>query len=109
MRTTVQPGYAARIDRSRRQLSGLLAAVIACLGLALAATAGMAAQPPTAQTGAATVSGPDSATLPVVADPNASDAWYVLPYGVDRYVSHTPLARAGAGADPVSVSAAVAG
>jgi hypothetical protein len=109
MRTTVQPGYAARIDRSRRQLSGLLAAVIACLGLALAATAAMAAQPPTAQTGAATVSGPDSATLAGVVDPNGSDTWYFFAYGVDRYDSHTPLARAGAGADPVSVSAAVAG
>jgi hypothetical protein len=109
MCASVQPEYAARIDRSRRQLSGLLAAVLACLGLALTATAAMAAQPPTAQTGAATVSGPASATLAGVVDPNGSDTWYFFAYGVDRYDSHTPLARAGAGADPVAVSAAVAG
>jgi hypothetical protein len=109
MRATVQPGYAPRIDRSRRQLSGLLTAALACLGLALVAPAAMANQPPTAQTGAATVSGPASATLAGVVDPNGSDTWYFFAYGVDRYDSHTALARAGGGADPVAVSAAVAG
>jgi hypothetical protein len=109
MRATMQPGYAARIDRSRRQLSGPLVAALACLGLALAAPAAMAAQPPTAQTGAATVSGPTSATLAGVVDPNGSDTWYFFAYGVDRYDSHTALAHAGAGGDPVAVSAAVAG
>jgi hypothetical protein len=113
MRATVQPGYAPRIDRSRRQLSGLLAAALACLGLALAAPWAMADQPtaqrPTAQTGAATVSGPASATLAGVVDPNGTDTWYFFVYGVDRYDSQTPLARAGAGVDPVAVSAAVAG
>ena len=109
MRATVPPGYAPRIDRSRRQLSGLLTAVLACLGLALAAPAAMAAQPPTAQTGAATVSGPASATLAGVVDPNGADTWYFFAYGVDRYDSHTPLARAGGRRDPLAVSAAVAG
>jgi hypothetical protein len=109
MRATVQPGYAACIDRYRRQLSGLLPAALACLGLALAAPAAMAVQPPTAQTAAATVSGPTSATLAGVVDPNGSDTWYFFAYGVERYDSQTPLARAGGGADPVAVSAAVAG
>jgi hypothetical protein len=109
MRATVQPGYAARIDRSRRQLSGLLTAALACLGLALAAPVAMADQPPTAQTGAATVSGPTSATLAGVVDPNGSDTWYFFAYGVERYDSHTPLTRAGGGGDPVAVNAAVAG
>ena len=108
MRATVQPGYAPRIDRSRRQLSGLTVA-LACLGLALAAPAAMANQPPTAQTGAATVSGPAAATLTGVVDPNGADTWYFFAYGADRYDSHTPLARAGGGGDPVAVSAAVAG
>src|SRR3954471_4191336 len=107
MRATVQPGYAPRIDRSRRQLGGLTVA-LACLGLALAAPAAMANQPPTAQTGAATVSGPAAATLTGVVDPNGADTWYFFAYGVDRYDSHTPLARAGDGADPVAVSADVA-
>src|SRR3954449_8689182 len=109
MRAAVQPGYAPRIDRSRRQLSGLLTVALACLGLALAAPAAMAHQPPTAQTGAATVSGPAAATLTGVVDPNGADTWYFFAYGVDRYDSHTPLARAGGGGDPVAVSAAVAG
>src|SRR3954452_17343068 len=109
MRATVQPGYAPRIDRSRRQLSGLLTAALACLGLALAAPAAMADQPPTAQTGAATVSAPAAATLTGVVDPNGADTWYSFVYGIDRYDSHTPLARAGDGADPVAVSADVAG
>jgi hypothetical protein len=108
MRATVQPEYAPRIDRFRRQLPGLLTA-LACLGLALAAPSAMASQPPTAQTGAATVSGPASATLAGVVDPNGADSWYFFAYGVDRYDSQTPLARAGGGADPVAVSAAVAG
>jgi hypothetical protein len=110
MRATMPPGYAPRIDRSRRQLSGLLTAALACLGLALAAPAAMADQRPTAQTGAATVSGPDSATLAGIVDPNGVDTWYFFAYGVaPRYYSRTPLARAGGGADPVAVSAAVAG
>jgi hypothetical protein len=111
MRATVQPGYAPRIDRSRRQLSGLLTAALACLGLALAAPSAMASRPqsPTAQTGTATVSSPASATLAGVVDPNGSDTWYSFVYGVDRYASHTPLARAGDGPDPVAVTAAVAG
>jgi hypothetical protein len=109
MRATVQPGYAPRIERSRRQLSGLLTAALTVLGLALAAPAAMADQRPTAQTGAATVSAPTSATLAGVVDPNGTDTWYFFAYGVDRYDSHTPLARAGAGADPVAVSAAVTG
>ena len=109
MRSTVQPGYAPRIDRSRRQPTGLLIAALACLGLALAAPSAMANQPPTAQTGAATVSGPASATLAGVVDPNGADTWYFFVYGVDRYDGHTPLARAGDGPDPVAVSAAIAG
>ena len=111
MRATLQPGYAPRIDRSRRQLSGLLTAALACLGLALAAPSAIASgpQPPTAQTGAATVSSPASATLGGVVDPNGSDTWYSFVYGVERYDGHTPLARAGDGPDPVAVSAAVAG
>jgi hypothetical protein len=109
VRATVQPGYAPRIDRSRRQLTGLLTAALACLGLALAAPSAMADQPPTAQTGAATVSGPASATLAGVVDPNGSDTWYFFAYGVDRYDGHTPLARAGDGPDPVAVNAAIAG
>ncbi len=111
MRATVPPGYAPRIDRSRRQFAGLLTAALACLGLALAAPTAMAnqPQPPTAQTGTATVSSPASATLAGVVDPNGSDTWYSFVYGVDRYDSHTPLARAGDGPDPVAVSAAIAG
>jgi hypothetical protein len=109
MRGTVQPGYAPRIERSRRQLRGLLTAALAVLGLALAAPSAMADQPPTAQTGAATVSAPTSATLAGVVDPNGADTWYFFAYGVERYDSHTPLARAGGGADPVAVSAAVSG
>jgi len=106
---SVQPGYAPRIDRSRRQLSGLLTAALAVLGLALAAPSAMADQRPTAQTGAATVSAPTSATLAGVVDPNGSDTWYSFVYGVGRYDGHTPLARAGAGPDPVAVSAPIAG
>jgi hypothetical protein len=105
----VQPGYAARIDRSRRQLSGLLTAALACLGLALAAPVAMADQPPTAQTAAATVSGPTSATLAGVVDPNGADTWYFFAYGVERYDSHTPLTSAGGGGDPVAVSAPITG
>ena len=107
MRATVQPGYAARIDRSRRQFAGLLTSALVCLGLA--APSAMANQPPTAQTGAATVSDPASATLAGVIDPNGSNTWYSFVYGVDRYDAHTPLARAGDGADPVAVSAAITG
>jgi len=106
---SVQPGYAPRIDRSRRQLSGLLTAALAVLGLALAVPSAMADQRPTAQTGAATVSAPTSATLAGVVDPNGSDTWYSFVYGVGRYDGHTPLARAGAGPDPVAVSAPIAG
>ena len=109
MRATVQRGYAPRIDRSRRQYTGLLAAALACLGLALAAPSAMANQPPTAQTGAATASEPASANLAGVVDPNGSDTWYFFAYGVDRYDRRTPLARAGDGPDPVAVSAAIAG
>jgi hypothetical protein len=112
VRAIAQPGYAARINRSRRQLSGLLPVALACVGLALAAPSAMAIRPPTpptAQTGAATVSGPTSATLAGVVDPNGADTQYFFAYGVDRYDSHTRLARAGDGADPVAVSAAVAG
>ena len=109
MRATVQPGYAPRIDRSRRQLTGLLIAALAFVGLALAAPSAMANQPPTAQTGAATVSDPASATLAGVVDPNGSDTWYFFAYGVDRYDGHTPLARAGDGPDPVAVSAPITG
>jgi hypothetical protein len=105
----VQPGYAPRIDRSRRQLTGLLTAALAVLGLALAAPSAMADQRPTAQTGAATVSAPTSATLAGVVDPNGSDTWYSFVYGVGRYDGYTPLARAGAGPDPVAVSAPIAG
>ncbi len=105
----MQPGYALRIDRSRRQLTSLLTAALAVLGLALAAPSAMADQRPTAQTGAATVSAPTSATLAGVVDPKGADTWYFFAYGVDRYDSHTPLARAGAGPDPVAVSAAVVG
>ena len=105
----MQPGYAARIDRSRRQLTGLLIAALAFVGLALAAPSAMANQPPTAQTGAATVSDPASATLAGVVDPNGSDTWYFFAYGVDRYDGHTPLARAGDGPDPVAVSAPITG
>src|SRR3954454_24850234 len=72
MRATVQPGYAPRIDRSRRQLSGLLTVALACLGLALAAPAAIANQPPTAQSGAAPVSGPAAATLTGGVDPNGA-------------------------------------
>jgi hypothetical protein len=106
---SVQPGYAPRIDRSRRQLSGLLTAALAVLGLALAAPSAMADQRPTAQTGAATVSAPTSATLAGVVDPNGSETWYSFVYGVGRYDGHTPLARAGNGPDPVAVSAPIAG
>ena len=109
MQPSVQPGYAPRIDRSRRQLTGLLTAALAVLGLALAAPSAMADQRPTAQTGAATVSAPTSATLAGVVDPNGSDTWYSFVYGVGRYDGHTPLARAGAGPDPVAVSAPIAG
>ena len=105
----MQPGYAPRIDRSRRQLTGLLIAALAFVGLALAAPSAMANQPPTAQTGAATVSDPASATLAGVVDPNGSDTWYFFAYGVDRYDGHTPLARAGDGPDPVAVSAPITG
>jgi hypothetical protein len=112
VRATAQPGYAARIDRSRRQLNGLLTAALVCVGLALTAPSAMAGRPPTAptaETGAAAVSGPASATLAGVVDPNGADTWYFFAYGVDRYDSRTRLARAGDGVDPVAVSAAVAG
>ena len=110
MRATVQPGYAPRIDRSRRQLPGPLIAALACLGLALAAPSAMAHQPPpTAQTGAPTAVDAASATLAGAVDPNGWDTWYSFVYGVDRYDRHTPLARAGDGDGPVAVSAQVAG
>ena len=110
MRATVQPGYAPRIDRSRRQLPGPLIAALACLGLALAAPSATAHQPPpTAQTGAPTAVDAASATLAGAVDPNGSDTWYSFVYGVDRYDGHTPLARAGDGDGPVAVSAAIAG
>jgi hypothetical protein len=110
VRATVQPGYAPRIDRSRRQLPGPLIAALACLGLALAAPSAMAHQPPpSAQTGAPTAVDAASATLAGAVDPNGSGTWYFFVYGVDRYDAHTPLARAGDGADPVAVSAQIAG
>jgi hypothetical protein len=109
VRAAGQPGYAPRIDRSRRQLTGLLIAALACLGLALVAPSAMADQPPAAQTGAATVSAPTSATLAGAVDPNGADTWYSFVYGVDRYDRHTPLARAGDGPDPVTVSAPITG
>jgi hypothetical protein len=110
VRATVQPGYAPRIDRSRRQLPGPLIAALACLGLALAAPSAMAHQPPpTAQTGAPTAVDAASATLAGVVDPNGWDTWYFFVYGVDRYDGHTPLARAGDGDGPVAVSAQIAG
>ena len=84
-------------------------AALACLGLALAAPSAMAHQPPTAQTGAATVSDPASATLAGAVDPNGSDTWYFFVYGVDRYDGRTPLTRAGDGLDPVAVSAPITG
>jgi hypothetical protein len=109
VRATLQPGYAPRIDRSRRQLAGPLIAALACLGLALAAPSAMAHQAPAAQTGAATAIAAASATLAGAVDPNGSDTWYFFAYGVDRYDGHTPLARAGGGADPVAVSAQISG
>lgn len=110
MRATVQPGYAPRIDRSRRQLTRLLIAALACLGLALATPAAMAHQaPPGAQTAAPTAVDAASATLAGTVDPNGSDTWYFFVYGVDRYDARTALTRAGAGADPVAVSAPVTG
>jgi hypothetical protein len=65
--------------------------------------------PPSAQTGAPTAVDAASATLAGVVDPNGSDTWYFFVYGVDRYDGHTPLARAGDGADPMAVSAPIAG
>jgi hypothetical protein len=109
VRAIVQRGYAPRIDHSRRQLTGLLTVAVACLGLALAAPSAMARQPPGAQTGAATVSDPASATLAGVVDPNGADTWYFFAYGVDRYDGHTPLVRAGDGQNPVAVTAAITG
>ncbi|HEX6619526.1 MAG TPA: fibronectin type III domain-containing protein [Solirubrobacteraceae bacterium] len=84
-------------------------AALAFVGVALAAPSAMADQPATAQTGAATVSDPTSATLAGVVDPNGSDTRYFFVYGVDHYDRHTPLARAGDGTDPVAVSAAITG
>lgn len=110
MRATVQPGYALRIARSRRQLRGPLIAALACLGLALAAPSAMAHQsPPTAQTGAPTAVDAASATLAGAVDPHGSDTWYFFVYGVDRYDGHTPLASAGDDDGPVAVSAQIAG
>jgi hypothetical protein len=110
VRATVQHGYALAIARSRRQLTGLLIVALACVAPAAAAPSAMAHEaPPAAQTIAPTAVGTDSATLAGAVDPNGSDTWYFFVYGVDRYSAHTPLARAGAGADPVAVSAQIGG
>jgi hypothetical protein len=109
VRAIVQPGYAARIDRSRRQLTAVLPAAIACLGLALAAPSAMAHQRPAAQTGAPSAVDAVSATLAGTVAPNGSDTWYSFVYGVDRYDAHTPPAPAGDGTAPVAVSAQITG
>jgi hypothetical protein len=105
----VQPGYSERIDRLRSLLTGPLIAVVACLGLALAAPSAMAHGRPAAETGAATAVDAASATLVGAVDPNGSDTWYFFAYGVDGYDSRTPIAPAGDGADAVAVSAHVEG
>jgi hypothetical protein len=104
----VQPGYPARIDRLRSLLTGPLIAVLACLGLALAAPTAMAQDGPAAQTGAASAVDASSATLAGAVDPNGSDTWFVFAYGVSDYDSHTTPMRAGDGEGPVAVSAPVA-
>jgi hypothetical protein len=105
----VHPGYPARIDRLRSLLTGPLIAVLACLGLALAAPTAMAHNRPGAQTGAASAVDASSATLAGAVDPNGSDTWFLFAYGVSDYDSHTPPMRAGDGEGPVAVSAPVAG
>jgi hypothetical protein len=102
-------GYPGRIDRLRSPLTGPFIAALACVAVGIGAPTATAHQPPTAQTGAATAVDTASATLTGVVDPNGSDTWYFFRYGVDRYDAHTPIAPAGAGGDPVAVSAQVAG
>jgi hypothetical protein len=82
---------------------------MACVALGIGAPSAMAHQAPTAQTGAATAVDTGSATLTGVVDPKGSYTWYFFRYGVDRYDAHTPIAPAGAGGDPVAVSAHVDG
>jgi hypothetical protein len=105
----VQPGYSGRIDRLRTLLTGPLIAVLAVLGLALAAPSAMAHSRLAAQTGAASGVDAASATLAGTVDPNGSDTWFFFAYGVDSYDSRTALARAGDGDGPVAVSAHIDG
>jgi hypothetical protein len=93
----------------RSLLTGPLIAAVACVALAVAAPSAMADPPPTAQTGAASGVDAGSATLNGVVNPNGSDTWYFFRYGVDRYDAWTPIATAGAGRDPVAVSAHIEG
>jgi len=105
----VQPGYSGRIVRLRRPHTGPLIALLACLGLALAAPSAMAHDRPVAQTGVASGVDASSATLAGTVDPNGSDTWYSFVYGLGDYDSHTPPARAGDGHAPVAVSAHIDG
>jgi hypothetical protein len=109
MRALVQPGYAGRIDRLRSLLTGPLVAVLACLGLALAAPSAMAHNRPAAQTGPPSGVDTSSATLTGTVDPNGSSTWFFFAYGVGGYDSRTALTRAGDGKGPVAVSAHIGG
>ena len=87
----MQPGYSGRIDRLRSLLTGPLIAMLACLGLGLAAPSAMAHDRPAAQTGAASAVDTSSATLGGIVDPNGSDTWFFFAYGAGDYDSRTPL------------------
>jgi hypothetical protein len=93
----------------RSLLTGPLIAVLACLGLGLAAPSAMAHDRPAAQTGAASAVDTSSATLGGTVDANGSDTWFFFAYGVSTYDARTPLARAGDSVDPVAVSAHIEG
>jgi hypothetical protein len=93
----------------RSLLTGPLIALLACLGLALAAPSAMAHDRPTAQTGAASAVDTSSATLAGTVDPNGSNTWFFFAYGVSDYDSRTPLMSAGDSHDPVAVSAHIEG
>jgi hypothetical protein len=85
------------------------AALVAWAGLALMAPSASARRPPNVVTTAAVDVGSASATLTGVVTPHGIDTTYFFQYGTSRYEAHTAHASAGAGREPVEVSAHVQG
>jgi hypothetical protein len=83
------------------------AAMLAWAGLALMAPGASAHPPPGAATTPPTDVGPSSATLTGVVTPKGFETAYFFQYGTSSYEARTPIASAGAGREPVSVSAPV--